>query len=218
MTDIPLTPEEADDALAAEYVLGVLGLAERGAAEARIRREPPFADRVAAWESRLSGLNDGFAEAPAPKLLPAIEARLFPVQARAARNWFAWLAGAGVAAALVLAALVAVPPPGAALLATLATNDRSLAYEARARGGTITITRVSGAPAPAGQVHEVWVIAPGAAPVSLGLLQDRPLTVDYPVPPKGWVLAVSVEAAGGSTTGAPTGPVILTAEIGADDA
>jgi anti-sigma-K factor RskA len=58
------------------------------------------------------------------------------------------------------------------------------------------------------------VIAPGAAPVSLGLLGDAPLQVAYPVPPAGWTLAVSVEPAGGSSTGAPTGPVILAQEIG----
>ena len=57
--------------------------------------------------------------------------------------------------------------------------------------------------------------SPGAAPVSLGLLADAPLAVDYPVPPRGWTFAVSIEPAGGSPTGAPTGPVILAVEIGA---
>ena len=217
MTDMPFTLEEADDALAAEYVLGVLDLAERGAAEARFRREPLFADRVTVWENRLSGLNESFADAPAPKLMPAIEARLFPVQARPKRSWFGWLSGAGLAAALVVAAMVALPPPKAELVATLATKDTSLAYVATARGETMTITRVSGTAAPAGKVHELWVIAPGKAPVSLGLLEDQPLTINYTVPPKGWVLAVTVEPAGGSTTGGPTGPVIMTAEIGAGD-
>ncbi|HLQ20108.1 MAG TPA: anti-sigma factor, partial [Tabrizicola sp.] len=89
------------------------------------------------------------------------------------------------------------------------------AYQVSHFGGSLQVTRVSGVPAVAGQVHELWVIAPGAAPVSLGLLQDRPLTVTYPVPPAGFVLAVSIEPEGGSPTGAPTGPVILTAEIGA---
>jgi anti-sigma-K factor RskA len=64
-------------------------------------------------------------------------------------------------------------------------------------------------------VHELWIIAPGAAPVSLGLLENAALTVAYPVPPKGWVLAVTVEPAGGAPGGVPTGPVIVSAEINA---
>jgi hypothetical protein len=43
MTDAPLTPHEEGEALAAEYVLGVLPLAERAEAEARVRRDPVFA-------------------------------------------------------------------------------------------------------------------------------------------------------------------------------
>jgi len=42
------------------------------------------------------------------------------------------------------------------------------------------------------------------------------LVVTYPTPPVGWVLAVSVEPAGGSPNGQPTGPVILTAQVGAN--
>lgn len=50
MTDAPLTPRDADDAEAAEYVLGVQDLAERSATAARIKRDPAFAELVAAWE------------------------------------------------------------------------------------------------------------------------------------------------------------------------
>ena len=98
MTDAPLTPREAEDALAAEYVLGVLDAAERAEVEARIKREPAFAARVAEWEDKLSGLNEGFAEAPAPNLLPKIEARLFPKPVKTRRFGFlGWLSGAVVA-------------------------------------------------------------------------------------------------------------------------
>lgn len=218
MTDAPLTDRDADDVLAAEYVLGVLDLADRAAAEARLARDPGFALRVAAWENRLAGLNDGFSEAPAPNLLPRIEARLFPVAAPAPRRslpLLRWLSGMAIAAVLVIAALVTLGPPDRLPVAILATADNRLAYEVTSLGDTLHVARVSGVPAVEGQVHELWVIAPGEAPVSLGLLQDAPLVVAYPAPPAGWVLAVSVEPAGGSPTGQPTGPVILTAKIGA---
>ncbi len=216
MTDTAFTPREAEDALAAEYVLGVLDAAERAEVEARIRRDPAFAARVAEWEGRLSGLNDGFAEAPAPNLLPKIEARLFPKPVAARRfGLFGWLSGAAVATALSLVTVAILAPPRPMPVATLATADNRLAYRVTHFGGSLQVNRVAGVPAVPGQVHELWVIAPGAAPVSLGLLQDRPLVVSYPVPPAGFVLAVSIEPEGGSPTGAPTGPVILTAEIGA---
>jgi len=204
---------EDDDLIAAEYVLGVLDSAARAAAEASIRRDPDFAAAVQAWEHRLEGLNDDFAPASAPNLMPAIEARLFPVQPKPARSWFGWVAAGALAASLAVAVLVMQPAGPAPVLTTLAASD--LAYEVRADGETLEITRVAGSPAPAGQVHELWLIAPGAAPVSLGLLAEGPLRVTYPTPPAGWVLAVSLEPAGGSTTGAPTGPVLMTAEISA---
>jgi anti-sigma-K factor RskA len=219
MTDASFPPRDDDDALAAEYVLGVQDLADRSATEARIKRDPAFAALVTAWETRFQGLNDDFAEAPAPNLLPRIEARLFPVAKPVRRGrlpLMRWLAGAAFAASVVIVGIATLAPPRGDLLAVLATADNRLSYEVATYGDTLQISRVAGLPAGAGQVHELWVIAPGAAPVSLGLLADAPLVVTYPAPPAGWVLAVSVEPTGGSPTGTPTGPVILMAQIGAD--
>jgi anti-sigma-K factor RskA len=217
MTDALPSRRDEDDALAAEFVLGVLSLADRQSVEARMKADPAFAGLVAEWEERLSPLNDDYAPTPAPNLMPKIEARLFPKAPRgrgtAVLRWFAGLA---VAASLVIAAVATLVPPQPVLVATLATADARLAYEVRGFGGTLQVTRVAGVPAVEGQVHELWVIAPGAAPVSLGLLEDDALTVSYPVPPAGWTLAVSVEPAGGSPTGAPTGPVILSAVTSGD--
>lgn len=215
MTDTPLTPREEDDALAAEYVLGVLALADRAQAEARAKRDPAFAALVSAWETRLDGLNDGFAPVPAPNLLPRIEARLFP-QAAPRRRFGAlgWLSGAVVAGVVALASIATLAPPRTEPVARLATADNRLAYAVTHFGDSLQITRVAGAPAVAGQVHQLWIIAPNATPVSLGLLEDRPLVVSYPSPPAGFTFAVSVEPEGGSPTGQPTGPVILTATVG----
>ena len=216
MTDAPLTPEELDEALAAEFVLGVLDPTERAMAEQRIKREPGFAGLVAAWETRMDGLNDDFAAAAAPNLMPAIEARLFPTPKRKGRlaQAMSWFAGAAVAALLALVVIAVVAPPKSVLVATLATADNRLAYEVAQVGTTLKVTRVAGRGAAPGLDHELWLIAPGKAPASLGLLEETPLFIDQPVPPAGWVLAVSLEPEGGSTSGLPSGPVILTAEIG----
>ena len=219
MTDALFTPREADDAEAAEYVLGVQDLPGRSASEARIKRDPGFAALVVAWENRLSGLNDGFEPVPAPNLMPAIEARLFPKAARATGlrlGALRWLSGAIVAASLAIVAVATLVPTQTTLVAVLATSDAGLSYEVRQNGDALQVTRVAGTAAPAGEVHQLWLIAPGASPVSLGLLAEGPLVVPYPAPPEGWMLAVSVEPEGGSPSGLPTGPVILSALIGSD--
>lgn len=221
MTDAPLSPREADEALAAEYVLGVLDAVERGEAETRVRRDAGFAAMVAAWETRMGGLNEAFVPVPAPNLLPAIEARLFQRPARAQATggrlsgFLGWVSGAMVAAVLVLAIVAFVAPPRSMLIATLATADKRLAYEVLEFGGALKVSRVAGQGAGEGLVHELWFIAPGKGPVSVGLLGDTPLIIDQPVPPAGWTLAVTLEPAGGSASGLPTGPVILSTEIGA---
>lgn len=216
MTDVPFTPDDTDETLAAEYVLGVQNLEDRAEIEARLKRDPAFAERVVGWENRLEDLNDEFEPVQAPDLLPRIEARLFPKAApsRQRSGLFGWLSGAVVAGALALGAVATFAPPRPELVATLATADNRLAYQVTQFGTSLQITRVAGVAAVPGQVHELWIIAPESNPVSLGLLEDRPLVITYPAPPEGFVFAVSVEPEGGSPTGQPTGPVILTGVVG----
>ena len=72
------------------------------------------------------------------------------------------------------------------------------------------------ASAPPGRSHELWIIAgPGQAPRSLGVINAADAAKPHSMPehvaqalPKGAILAVSLEPAGGSPTGAPTGPVL----------
>lgn len=219
MTDA-FTPAEEEDALAAEFVLGMLDAPQRATVERRIRSDAGFARRVAEWEHRLGGLNDGFADAAPPDLLPQIEARLFGrVDAPRRRWWPQWLLGAGLAAALAFVALVIVTPPpptpDAPLVATLAAEGQALVYAARydAAAGALIVTRTGGDAAAAASVHELWLIAGDAAPVSLGLIQTAELRRPLPALPPGAVLAISLEPAGGSTTGAPTGPVLVTGTV-----
>jgi anti-sigma-K factor RskA len=60
---------------------------------------------------------------------------------------------------------------------------------------------------------QMWRIAPESAPVPVGLLQrdgstSLPLTAD-----PGDTIAISLEPLGGSTTGAPTGPVVYSGAL-----
>jgi anti-sigma-K factor RskA len=214
--DAPLTPREADSALAAEYALGVLPLADRAAAEARARRDPAFAAEIAAWETHLGAMNDGFADAPPPDLMPAIEARLFPAAPPRRSGLLGWLVGALTAAALVLAVVLALPwlAPEQTMRAELAAADSALVYAVTYAGDRLTVTRTAGDAAPQGQVHELWLIAGNADPVSLGMIDGDTTTLAMPAPVAGVTLAVSLEPDGGSPTGQPTGPVLVTGVVG----
>lgn len=231
MTDRSDFPElDGDDALAAEYVLGVLDLAERLAVERRLRSEPQLVARVADWQARFEPLNEAYAPVPAPDLLPQIEARLFPTPQKTAGSslagrWSFWR-GALVGAVIIglAVAIVSISQPRDPEVPTVvaeATLEADLASEAgdlvisaawAAETQTLSLTRVTGTDAGPGQDYEVWVIAPDSAPVSLGLFRGAEAALSAEVS-EGWTLALSLEPEGGSTTGAPTGPVLAAAAL-----
>ncbi|MEM1233705.1 MAG: anti-sigma factor, partial [Pseudomonadota bacterium] len=81
----------------------------------------------------------------------------------------------------------------------------------------LTAARLEGAPED-GRDHELWLILPGEAPVSLGLLDAQGRVIaDLSIVPAevlaGATLAVSDEPDGGSTTGAPTGAVLAVGNL-----
>lgn len=204
MTDAPLLPDQEDDLLAAEYVSGLLGLAERVAVESRARTDSTFAARITDWENRLSDLNDDFAPAPAPNLMPQIEARLFPTAPKRSlwSNLWAW--GATATAAVAIVAYLALTPAAPDFTATLAAEGSALRYEAVITDGELTITRVAGNGPDATHSHELWIIAGANPPVSLGVIPGDRQTISLPGVAAGELLAITVEQPGGSPTGQPT--------------
>jgi len=208
-TPHPAMPED-DDFLAAEYVLGVHDLAERSAAEDRLKRDPSFAALVNAWQNRLSDLNDDYAEAPAPNLLPQIEARLFPQPAPAQRRWFGGLMALAFStiAGLGLIAFFALQTPDPSLIASLTAESSALRYDASIAGNQLTLTRISGETAASGKDYELWIIEPDKAPVSLGVLTADSVTITVPAAKPGYVLAITLEPKGGAPGGKATGPIV----------
>ena len=52
-----MNPHDADNAMAADYVMGLLDGAEQAAAERRIATDQSFAQSVSAWRERLAELD-----------------------------------------------------------------------------------------------------------------------------------------------------------------
>lgn len=208
MTVIPILPQDDDNLLAAEYVMGLLDLAERTAVEIRLRNDTAFAATVVVWEAHLSGLNDGYDDVPAPNLMPQIEARLFPQPPRRSLLGNLWAWGAAATAAVAVVAYLALTPPAPSFVATLTAEGGTLRYEAVITHDRLTITRVAGTGADADRVHELWIIAGDNPPVSLGVIAGATVTITLPGVTTGEILAISVEQAGGSPDGTPHGPIV----------
>jgi anti-sigma-K factor RskA len=233
---------------AAEYVLGVLDAAAIRSAEIRLGREPAFALDVAAWQARLLPLISEIAPVPVPfSLWPRVLAATgidnagAPVTARQSAiekpslfdrlAVWRWLTAGGFAAtAASLAALfiathpaqTPAPPPVIAqeMTATMAQDDGKALFVATidASNGKLVVLPL-GVTIPAGRVAELWLIPPGDAPHSLGLVDPQhaqpvmvPANLRAALGPKALV-AVTIEPPGGSPSGKPTGPIIAKGEI-----
>lgn len=228
----PLGPEDADDALAAEYVLRVLDRAEEAAARRREAADPDFAARVAHWRDAFAHLDDGYGSAtPSPRLWSRIDRRLFApgpqVDAAPGRGLALWR-GLALAAALVAALALGLvvfrtltpavdeAQPLVSALSPVESDTEFLAL-LDPDTGTLRINRTAGDARP-GRSFELWLIEGDAAPVSLGVLPDEP-SARLAVAPElldrfrtGITLAVTDEPLGGSPTGAATGPVVAAGE------
>ncbi|MEO6299493.1 MAG: anti-sigma factor [Paracoccaceae bacterium] len=216
MSDLPtITPEFELDLLAAEYVIGLLGLEERMSVETRLREGGDLAERVAEWEHRLSDLNDDYAEVPVQNLMPQIEARLFPAALVVKRNLLSnlWAWGSAAAAAVALVAYLALTPAAPSYTAILTADAGNLKYEAVITQDKLTLTRVSGTTADASHSYELWVIAGDNPPVSLGVIPGDAESITRPGLAAGQTLAITLEPLGGSPTGKPTGPVVAKGQL-----
>ena len=225
---------ESDDQLAAEYVLGVLSAQERQEAARRLETDAAFASLVDGWEARLSPLASGYGEIEAPaSVREALERRLFASTSATASvrpgvwSSLAFWRGLAAVAVAALALYIAVPlvnspmpQPPMRLVASLSADGSDVKYLAvyDATQHTIDLSHVAGERA-ADKDFELWMIEGKNLPVSMGVIPAGS-TVHVPVPPaareklaQGAVLAVSLEPAGGSPTGQPTGPVVAAGDL-----
>ncbi len=227
------TPSDTSDdgILAAEYVLRLLPPRDESAFEDRLVRDPVLMDYVTFWATRLSGLNAEVAEVKPPaRARRQLMERLFgPTETRSfwqgAGLWKALSFASAALAAFLAVQMMRMPEPTLPsavqqlLISEIAAEDQSLRVLAiyDPSEDRLTVTRTAGQALP-GRALELWAIAEGAAPVSLGVLPDDPSTIltlpeDLRSQVAGLTLAISDEPPGGSTTGAPTGAVLAAGQV-----
>lgn len=186
---------------------------------------PPVEPGPDLW-SRIAAALPAQAAAPAPPDgTPPPTAEVVELAPRRQVRRWRRIAGfaTGLAAACVVAVVVLLArhpvTPSALLTARLEppAGDSVLVgtplYTATVDHGRVVLTAVGPGPVDA-RARELWVIAKAGKPLPVGVIaRDKPLRLPRAVTAAvraGATLAVSLEPAGGSPTGAPTGPVIAT--------
>jgi anti-sigma-K factor RskA len=223
----------------AEYVLGVLDPGARADVEREIASHEAAAAAVDLWRRLLLPLAEEVApREPPPHVWPRIR-RALQLDALAReqprdeprgireslRFWQRLsLATSALAAACIVALLVIVRHPAPAvpyMASTLTQTDGRIGWTATMDIEKARLIIVPAAPArfATGRAPELWLIAKGETPIAVGIISpDRPVTLTLGPALRSRlgpaaVLAVSVEPAGGSPTGQPTGPVIAEGAI-----
>jgi anti-sigma-K factor RskA len=220
------------EALASRYVLGTMPRLARARFDRLIAADAAFSAEVREWAEIFAPVDAAEKPiAPPPRVWRAIEAQLGPAAPRAPvrAGWWQsltlWRGAAGLATAVAAALLIYVGVVGLhprpllpTVVAVLVDKDGAPAWIARSEGrDVVNIAVLRHQPIDSRHSYELWAIAGSAPPKPLGLLAPGlpgGQTIDAAaVPPTGGVLAISLEPAGGSPTGKPTGPVLFQGKV-----
>jgi anti-sigma-K factor RskA len=216
---------ELQDALASEYVLGILRGAARRRCEALMVQRPALRHRIEWWEERMFPLMVRAPRVKAPeRLWKKIHARVSPRAAAAntRRAWWTGFASAGVLCAALLLWLVGVSPPVPVTMVAVLHDAQAqpailASWTARqAAEGRIALRILAHPDMPPDTSWQAWLIRDdGGAPVSLGLITVEPQQLlslsagAVRALPSAAVIGVSVEPKGGSTSGRPGGGFVF---------
>ena len=224
--------------IADEYVLGLLGEEEARKLEAQLPHDAALAALVADARDRFLELDLGAEPQPVdpalwrristgvdalprhepvpltPRARPAVttsgQGRGFWQGAMAASVGAVMLAGA---AFLALPALREPAPPVVVAVLVDTDNNPGAVVEAFAND-RVRIVPLADIPIPEGSILQVWTLPDEeTGPVSLGLMPQAQLTSllgpDLPRPQPRQLYEITLEPAGGSPTGRPTGPILF---------
>lgn len=228
--------DDEDELLAGELALGLLDAPAARAASDRLSADLAFAQAHRRWQEHAAAMLDARSEPPPPSLWARLEASLpaNDVGARSGRSALVrwrWATLAASLAAVVLGIVslgerraqnvvrvAATPPPLVALLTGASGKQvAAVSFDPSTRRLSVIPRGLDLGDRSA----ELWIIAPGQRPRSLGVIaidesgSRQADTAAAGLIAAGATLAVSVEPGGGSPSGQPTGPVILSGKIGA---
>ncbi len=216
------------DRLASEYVLGTLRGGARRRFEALLPAHPQLREAVARWQRRLVPLAATVTPVqPSPRVWQRIEQQLFGAAHAVVQTPLRWWQRLGLwqgatglagAAAIALAVLIAQPQPAQPpIVVVLGTNPEaasvmqaSFVASVSADGKALVLRPVAGVNVDAARALELWAVPAQGAPRSLGLVSAQGATtvVRAELLRNTAAFAVSLEPAGGSKTGAPSGPIL----------
>ncbi len=232
---------ERADRLAAAYVLGTLRGPARRRFEALLPAHPALREAVEGWRLRLEPMSLSVAPVTPPdRVWRQIEQRLFgepaPTSDEAPARWWQrllpWrlISGLASTAALGMAVLMLQPaaPEDPPLVVVLGASPKSgggsgselmhasFVASISADGQALVLRPIDLVPLETGRALELWALPADGAPRSLGLVDAQGQTVlrRARLLDGTRAFAISVEPAGGSPTGQPTGPVVSVGQIG----
>lgn len=219
------------DLLAAEYALGTLPWRARRRLQRAATGDPAVAHAIEAWEQRLCGFAVAVpALTPAPRVWNRISTRLGLAAAGAAPGgwwtrmpfWraFALASFAGLLALGVGNLVTRQEAPGA-IVVVLAGPDAKPALVATAsrRERVLRVKAVAPITIAGDRSLELWLLPAQGDPRSMGVVPAAgtatlPLATDSADFLAGAAgLAITLEPAGGSPSGKPTGPILYTGKI-----
>jgi len=224
---------ELQASLAGEYVMGTLHGRARQRFEHLLEEDARLREQVRYWQQRLHPLTDRIAPIVPPiSIWQQIAVRVGMGDEREHRSWIQRLGldiptlwpAAGVCLLVIAIAVVMLLPRPVAFdvdySASIHNEQQQRLWDIavdiqhqQLRLSPVAITSRGDT-----SVYELWLLpGDGTAPQSLGLLPTNDTVVIALSASIAWAtangLAVSIEPAGGSPTGLPTGPVVYQAAI-----
>lgn len=227
--------ESGVEALAAQYVLGVLKGPARSRFEREMMRHWQIRQEVWFWERQLQPLAErGPAMTPPPQAWSQLAQRLWPSTARTAtpvwRRWLwqGWSLSATAASALLATVLwwqSPIAPEQIQQEQWLAIVQSPQAeplwvVDADTRATEVRLKAIAAPAVDAQKDFELWLLPRQGAPQSIGILPTGQVEVtlrlsveQFKALLQNQSLAISIEPKGGSPTGLPTGPVVYQSKL-----
>ena len=217
---------EQVDSLAAEYVLGTLHGSARRRFERLITDRGDVRFAVWSWERHLNGIASGLKpRTPSRHVWKNILRRIDPSkQAKTGvlTGWRGLWFALPTAVAAAWLAITLLPAPSADRIAVFADQNSQTMWviSADLDDGILKTEAVNVPPLASNTSYELWLLPPDGTPLSLGLLPVDAGRTETQISTQllglladSGGMAISLEPAGGSPTGLPTGPVVYQASL-----